>query len=192
MNVKNILFIVLSVILLTNSWSTSHIAIPNFELLPAHNIMISNHEILYRVCNEEEGSCGYVNSENDTIIPIGKYLVCYTDTLINFAIVLTKNYDLIGIDAKENVLYSVFFYDNGPDYISEGLFRIEKDGLIGYANELGEIIIQPQFSCASPFENGLAQVSFNCEKKYEDGGEHWWWESKEWFYINKEGERVKD
>ena len=39
------------------------------------------------------------------------------------------------MDSKKKVLYEIFPYDNGPDYPSEGLFRIVQNGKIGYAHE---------------------------------------------------------
>ena len=47
-------------------------------------------DTLYSFSSEEnvpEMSCGYKNSKGDTIIPFGKYMQCFTDTFIHFAIV---------------------------------------------------------------------------------------------------------
>ena len=80
---------------------------------------------------------------------------------------------------------------NGPDYVSEGLQRIIKDGKIGYGDPiLGKVIIQPIYSCAYPFENGRANVSIDCTTITD--GEHSIWESKEWMYIDKNGNKVED
>ncbi len=89
-------------------------------------------------------------------------------------------------DSKKNVLYNIFPYDNGPDYPSEGLFRIVKDDKIGYADEhTYAIVIKPQFDCAFPFENGKAKVSNNC-KTVKDG-EYSVWTSDAWQYVDKKG-----
>ncbi len=128
---------------------------------------------------------GYVNLIGDTVIPIGKYQYCYTDTLKNYAIVLKKGGGCIAIDKNENVLFEVFWYDNGPDYLAEGLFRIKKNGKIGYANKMGKIIIEPQFDCAFPFKNGKAKVSNKCNTIPD--GEHLRWESDNWYFIDKNG-----
>lgn len=56
--------------------------------------------------------------------------------------------------------FYVFKYDNGPDYPQEGLFRIiNEDGLIGFADTLGKVIIPPTYIFAFPFENGKAKVT---------------------------------
>lgn len=133
-------------------------------------------------------SYGYLNAKGDTVIPFGKYEMYFTDTIKNFGIVLDKKRGFIGIDRHDKAIFQVFAYDNGPDYASEGLFRIIENGKIGYANELGEIVIPPRYECAYPFENGKAKVSIKCSKVIED--EHEMWNSNDWFMIDKKGKKV--
>jgi hypothetical protein len=133
---------------------------------------------------------GYRNLKGDTVIPVGKYYYCYTDTLREFAIVTEKKGKTIGIDRNENKLFEVFWFDNGPDPFVEGLFRIIKDGKIGYANPKGEIVIAPQYTCAFPFENGKAKVAYQCETIPE--GEYSRWESQTWHYIDKKGNTLEE
>lgn len=132
---------------------------------------------------------GFINRNNDTIIPIGKYRGTLTDTLKTFAIIYDTNNKIIGLDKKGQFLFEIFNYDNGPDYIKEGYFRVIRNDKIGYANKYGEVKIKCQFECAYPFENGKAKVSKNCVKIKEF--EHSRWESKNWFYIDKEGKIVE-
>lgn len=131
------------------------------------------------------GESGYRNGNNEVIIPLGKYAQCLTDTFRTHAIVLTKgDSKWVVIDRSEKHLYEVFPYDNGPDYPSEGLFRIMKDGKIGYADAITyAIVIPPQFDCAYPFENGKAKVSTDCKTVTE--GEHREWRSDVWQYVDK-------
>jgi predicted alpha/beta superfamily hydrolase len=92
------------------------------------------------------------------------------------------------MDQKKKLLYEVFTYDNGPDYASEGLIRIVKNGKIGYADATTYLlVIAPQFDCAFPFENGKAKVSNQCKTTKE--GEYSLWTSDAWQYINKDGSR---
>lgn len=45
--------------------------------------------------------------------------------------------------------YRAFQYDNGDDYVSEGLYRIvDRKGRIGYADETGKTVIRPRFPSA--------------------------------------------
>ncbi len=86
-----------------------------------------------------------------------------------------------------------FIIDNGPDYISDGYMRVvDERGLIGYANESGEIIIKPQYAFGYPFANGVAKVT-NTGKMVEvegSSGEYHRFESDEWFCIDKSGTQV--
>ena len=142
---------------------------------------------------EEDGigaKTGYVNAKGDTIISMGKYKYCFTDTLKTIAIVMDHDNLFKAIDVNDKILYQVKTYDNGPDYISEGLFRIIIEGKTGYANEAGEIIIQPQYACTAPFEEGKARVALKCELIKE--GEHTRMESEEWFFIDTLGNRIAE
>ena len=60
--------------------------------------------------------------------------------------------------------------------------------LIGYADEKGNTVIAPRFKCAFPFENGKAKVA-DTGTNIQDG-EHWRWESNDWYYIDKTGRKI--
>jgi len=90
------------------------------------------------------------------------------------------------MDSQKTALYEVFIYDNGPDYEADGLIRVVKNGKIGYADaKTYVIVIEPQFDCAFPFENGKAKVSNQC-KTVKDG-EYSVWESDAWQVVDKQG-----
>lgn len=132
---------------------------------------------------------GYKDIDGNIVIKPGKYGICFTDTFRDYAIVLKSNFGFVGIDRQEKVLYEVFPFDNGPDYVSERLFRIKANHKIGYADSAtGKIIIKPQFNCAFPFENGVAKVSNDCITQSD--GEHTTWLSGNWFFIDKKGNKV--
>ncbi|RMG67232.1 MAG: hypothetical protein D6722_13490 [Bacteroidetes bacterium] len=133
------------------------------------------------------GQYGYADATGKVQIAAGKYAYCMTDTFRTHAIVrLRTQPKWVVIDRQERVLYEVFPYDNGPDYPSEGLFRIMVDGKIGYADgETFEIVIQPQFGCAYPFEGGQARVSYDCQSVQD--GEYTSWESASWQYVDRQG-----
>lgn len=79
----------------------------------------------------------YLNERGDTIVPYGKYRYCQTDTIKKIGFVYEnkpKDARIICINDAGKELFYVFKYDNGPDYIQEGLFRImDEDGLVGFA-----------------------------------------------------------
>ena len=140
----------------------------------------------------------YLNERGDTIVPYGKYRYCQTDTIKDIGFVYEnkpKDARIICINDAGKELFYVFSYDNGPDYIQEGLFRImNEDGLIGFADSLGHVIIEPQFKFAYPFEEGRAKVTLDGERKKFPGseGEKQYWESDAWFYIDKKNRRFTD
>lgn len=136
----------------------------------------------------------YLNQRGDTIIPVNRFSHSFSDTIITYGIVMEKNgdqFDLIGINQNGQRLYEVYWFDNGPDFIEDGLFRIKRNDKIGYANANGQIVIQPEFQCAYPFENGKAKVTYDC-KLVSDGTDHIIMKSSSWFYIDKRGEILKE
>lgn len=158
-------------------------------------IELNSKDTLYRISKSEFYEMGddfaFVNRKGDTIISSEKIHYTFQDTITTFGIVLEKKtLDLIGINRKGERIFEVYMYDNGPDYISEGLFRIKKNGKIGFANENGKIIIEPQFECASNFQNGIASVTYDCYLFY-DLEDHLRSESKNWFKIDKTGKRIE-
>jgi len=137
--------------------------------------------------------CGYKDTNGKIIIPRGKYESCWTDTFRNYAIVWdsASTFSLIvAIDRKERILFDIYLFDNWPDEPSEGLFRVKRNEKVGFANELGQVVIPCQYQCAFPFENGIARVAYKCTE-YEGDCEHKAPESEEWFFIDKNGKKVK-
>ncbi|MFA5816168.1 MAG: WG repeat-containing protein [Bacteroidales bacterium] len=151
---------------------------------------IKNNDYLVSFNDTINDEYGYKNRNGDIIIPLGKYSRCFTDTFKTYAIVVKPLSGFVAIDRQENVLYEVFSYDNGPDYTSDGLFRIMENNKIGFADSTtGKVVIKPQFDCAWPFENGVAEVSIDC--KTQSDGEHSIWLSDHWYYIDKTGKKVE-
>ncbi len=149
--------------------------------LPSH----SGPELLILRKDMSSGFYAYFDNKGNKVL--GDYKMAFTDTLIDFAIVVDSGFFLI--NSKGEHLYEVFTYDNGPDYPAEGLYRILKDGKIGYVDSrTSKLLIEPIYECAHPFENGKARVSFKCSAK--TNGEHTSWESEDWFYIDKKGKRI--
>ena len=140
----------------------------------------------------------YLNERGDTIVPYGKYRYCQTDTIKKIGFVYEnkpKDARIICINDAGKELFYVFKYDNGPDYIQEGLFRImNEDGLVGFADSLGNVIIEPQFKFAYPFKGGKTKATLKGERKVvpESDGEKHYWESETWFYIDKKNRHLTD
>lgn len=93
-------------------------------------------------------------------------------------------------DERHSRRYPAFHFDNGDDYVVDGMSRIvDEQGRIGYADEKGNTVIAPRFKCAFPFENGKAKVADTGEKRQYDA-EHSYWESDGWYYIDKTGRKI--
>jgi hypothetical protein len=137
---------------------------------------------LYRFENEK-GECGYRSAKGKTVIPPGKYPMCWSDTIRDFAIVSKSRRGIVGIDRKGKELFQVFVFDNGPDYPSEGVFRILREDKIGFADTTGKIVIEPKYTAVAPFQGGLAAFCDSC-KRVQDG-EHWAWEGGKWGFMDK-------
>lgn len=155
------------------------------SLFLANIVSYGQNKPLHLIYDSVKDEYGYATIKGDTIIAIGKYRICFTKTFDKFAIVLASGKGFVGIDRSEKILFEVFPFDNGPDNPSNGLFRIIKNGKIGYADIKGNIIIKPQYDCAYPFEKGAAEVGIGCKK--ETDGEHWSWKGGEWVTIDRKG-----
>ena len=150
---------------------------------------LKNDDYLLSFQDSISDGCGFKNQKGEVVIPEGKYQMCFTDTFKSYAVVAVPKLGMVAIDRNQNVLYNVFMFDNGPDEPSEGLFRIESDKKIGYADAAtGAVVIRPQFDCAFPFEDGQAKVSNKCSVIQE--GEHQRWDSKQWYMIDRKGQKV--
>ena len=133
----------------------------------------------------------YLNERGDTIVPYGKYKFCQTDTIRHIGFVYENKQDarIVCIDNQGKELFYVFKCDSSPDHIREGFFRIMDDnGLIGFADSLGNVVIKPQFKFATPFGNGKAQTTTSGEAK--DDGEHSFWTSDEWELVEHNGTKI--
>ncbi len=124
---------------------------------------------------------GFKDKAGLVVIP-AQYAMAFSEKLQHYAAVATDKY-IIAINAEGRELYRIVNFDNGPDYASEGLFRIVgKDHKIGFANaKTGAIVIEPKYVRALPFEKGRAMVSDEEGESLKDGN---------WYYINKKGKRL--
>lgn len=93
----------------------------------------------------------------------------------------------VAINRRKQVLYTPFIYDNGPDYVHEGLLRFVENGKMGFVNEAGKKVIKAQFDFVFPFEDGWARFCNDC--KMVKDGEHSTIDEKTgaWGKVNKKG-----
>ena len=125
---------------------------------------------------------------NGQVIIKPKYETIGTDTMFKIAFV-TLHFKWIAIDRLENIILTPFIFDNGPDYVQEGLFRYIENNKIGFSNMKGQKIIQAKFDFVSAFNSGLAAFNIGGQLKKLDE-EHSSWEGGLWGFINKNGQIV--
>src|SRR5262249_31760768 len=92
----------------------------------------------------------------------------------------------LAYNRKGEPLFAPFLFDNGPDYLSEGMMRFVKGGKVGFVNRIGEIIIHAEYDFVSNFNYGMASYCNGCKLKSE--GEHAYFAGGNWGYINTKGE----
>lgn len=133
-------------------------------------------------------SCGYTDKKGAVKIKLGKYPMCFSDTFFNYAIVAYPDSGFCAIDRKEEILYRVYAFDNGPDELQNGLRRIIINKKIGFANKKGNVVIQPVYDFCLPFNNGLAEFCVGC-KSVKDK-EHTVTEGGNWGFLDTSGQVV--
>ncbi|MBD3241190.1 MAG: hypothetical protein GF331_11440 [Chitinivibrionales bacterium] len=72
------------------------------------------------------------------------------------------------IDISGNKVIRPHVLDNGPDYFAEGLARFTRDGLFGFFDTTGTVVIEPSYEFAQPFTDGLAAVCTGCSLRVVD------------------------
>ncbi len=147
----------------------------------------SSSEYWIRKCISED-SCGYIDKSGVWRIKPGRYNLLYTDSFCKVAIVYSKRAnDLVGINKKEKILYHVHVFDNRPDEMSEGLYRIRIRKKYGFADNDG-IAICPNFGFVFPFSEGLAAFVMGCHFVKSD--EHNAVVGGTWGYMDRNGKIV--
>jgi len=147
----------------------------------------------------EKGEYVYVivNQDRDTVKKLNpdNYIVTLQPKFNEFAIFSIKGKKgWSAIDLQENYLFQVYNRlpnEPFPDYLIEDRIRIVgENGLIGFADSSGKIIIEPKFESVSEFNNGFAIFESDCEKVHKNQeGEHnaYTIECEKVGYIDKDG-----
>lgn len=72
------------------------------------------------------------------------------------------------VDTSGNAVIRPHAVDNGPDYFADGRARFVRDGLFGFFDTTGAIVIEPSYDFAQPFSNGVAAVCTGCSLRTVD------------------------
>lgn len=98
-------------------------------------------------------------------------------------------------DRKGTLLHHPLMYDMGSDYYAEGFRRCVENGKVGFANEEGKIVIEPQWDWADPFNYGYSEVCNGCYFDRSKDSEHpplAYSPDAEGYYIDKAGVKTTD
>ncbi len=92
------------------------------------------------------------------------------------------------IDTAGRVLIRPLVVDNGPDDFAEELARFRREGKVGFFDRRGKVVIEPRYSFALPFSEGLAAVCEGCTEQPD--GEHTKLAGGRWGFIDRRGTLV--
>lgn len=150
---------------------------------------------LYVFETETEGGYlfGYKDKKGKVVLePV--YSLVYTDEFDKIAFVVNEEHKLVGINKKGETVIVPFIFDNGPDYIEEGLFRFVENEKMGFADKDGKIVIPAVYDFVSAFNGGIAWYSIGGHREYiPPQDEHWVWSGgEETGYINKKMQKFKE
>lgn len=136
--------------------------------------------------------CGYQDARGRTVIK-PQYSHAYTEKFEYLAFVV-KDGRPAAVNRKGAIVLEPFIFDNGPDYLSEGLFRFVSKGKTGFADEKGKIVIKARYDFATPFSGGIARYSLGGRpERVLPGGQYSIWTGGyENGFINKKGDKFKE
>jgi hypothetical protein len=149
--------------------------------------------------SRKEQYMGYKDRKGNIVIP-AKFRVTHPFNVYGFANISFQEFaHRYKINKKGEILYEMFSFDNGPDYVSQGMTRCVKDGKFGFADEVtGKVVISPRFDFAHPFHfsapitlvcQGCKVVS-KCSCSIKPGEPQSDFSKAKWGLIDKKGREI--
>lgn len=140
---------------------------------------------------------GFKDTSGKIVIP-PQYIAVFEDSFVNdIAFVFEKKYEtdderhgIIAIDKNNKLILKPFIFDNGPDYVQEGLFRFVEKGQMGFADVNGKKVIPAKYTFVEAFQEGFAAFCEGCKKETID--EHWRMVGGKWGFMDKNGKVIID
>lgn len=166
--------------------------------LQCHSIMAQTEEPLHYFITKDS-LVGIKNSKGKIIIPANNrwlFDVKNGEKVKGFLIHLMEDSDTSSAvnngfgktyNRKGEFLYRPYMFDNGPDYLREGLSRFVENGKIGFANRQGTKVIPAQFDFVSEFKLGTAEFCMGCYFDRTKDQEHPRLRGGYYGMINKKG-----
>lgn len=135
---------------------------------------------------EDEGAYGYRTDEGEVVLPaIYDMASPFTDGGIAWVATATG---LAWIDATGDTIALPLVVDNGPDPFVEDRARVVADGLIGFIDPSGRVVIPPAWRFATPFSSRRALFCVRCERVAD--GEHTRVQGGTWGAVDPAGVEV--
>ncbi|PSK91112.1 WG repeat-containing protein [Taibaiella chishuiensis] len=149
----------------------------------------ADYWVAYTDTSSGDPLTGYKSLDGNIAIA-AKYLWA-SDTFYTMAIVFDQGW--IGINRKQEIILRPFIFDNGPDYVVEGLFRFVEGEKMGFADPDGHKVIPARYDFVTPFEEGLAAYTLGGYKQYDQSRQHWWWTGGyEQGFVNRDGQEFRE
>ena len=136
---------------------------------------------------EQDGRYGFRDVRGTVVIP-AQYL-SVSDFSSDGVAFVADDLGWSCIDTKNKVLLTPYWFDNGPDYVSEDLFRYTEKKKVGFASPDCNVVIKAEYDFAAPFEEGRAAVCNGCAV-VPDGDEHSTIKGGKWGYLDKTGKLI--
>lgn len=167
--------------------------------------MISAQKKFQIIYQNNDYSTSYIADKNKKVIKKldDSYILNYRpETLGYFSIfAMREDSGWVAVDIDGNKLFKVLNTEVGtpsPDDIVENRIRIvDEQERIGFADEKGKIIIQPQFEMVTTFHNGKAIIGEKCKQvpwdmhPGENDCKHYSVECEKYGYINSKGKVIE-
>jgi hypothetical protein len=136
---------------------------------------------------EKDGRYGYKDAKGKEMLT-PKYMEVFTDTFDHrIALVADSVEGIMAIDRKGKKLFTPFIFDNGPDYVSEGVFRYTDKNKMGFAS-MDSIVLPAKYDFVTPFHEGLA--CFGRGFTMSRGEEGTSLTGGKWGFVNLKGDTV--
>lgn len=131
---------------------------------------------IYENEENDEIRYGFVDESGNLVIPrdFYSYRGIYNYFNKGYAIVYKYEEEKFGVIDKTGKTIIPYSFDFIEDDFSEGLFRVNKDGKIGFYDNHGKCVIPCKYDAATPFSEELASVK----------------EGDLWRYIDRSGQLV--
>ncbi|MFC3051668.1 WG repeat-containing protein [Kordiimonas pumila] len=92
------------------------------------------------------------------------------------------------IDENGDKRFKGYLYDNGPDYLVEGLMRYMDEGKVGFLDACLHVVVPAEYDFAAPFQQSRAYVCNGCTAVAE--GDHFAVQGGLWGQIDRQGQLV--